>query len=241
MQQDAIKEKVNFYLINDTDFLKVKDKMNEDQLRVFVDRAITTLCAEHKIEITLEVRSQIIRQLVTAGMSMGPIRPLMEDKTITEIMINGPKEIYIQRSGKITLTDIQFQDERELFHTVQKILAASGTNKRIDESSPYVDFSIADGSRINVIIPPCSVIGPVMTIRKFNDNIGTVDDLLALKMFDKKIAALLIAAMKAKLNVIFCGSTGAGKTTALNVFSRHIPEEERIVTIEDTPELRLLQ
>jgi len=163
------------------------------------------------------------------------------NKNISEIMVNGYQQVYIQRDGHIIKSDVTFDDTRHLLHTIQKILAGSGSNKRVDESSPYVDFSLTDGSRVNVILPPCSLIGPVMTIRKFSDKIGTVDDLLELQMLDKKIATLLIAAMKAKANVIFCGSTGAGKTTMLNVFSRHIPEDERIVTIEDTPELYLLQ
>jgi len=241
MLNDDIREKVNRYLINETDFLKVKDKVSEDELRTFVDKAIIDLCREQKLELELEQRTALIRNIVSAIVSLGPLRPLMEDKAITEIMINGANNVYIQKHGKISLTDIKFDDDRHLMHTVQKVLAGSGSNKRVDESSPYVDFSLTDGSRVNIILPPCSLVGPVMTIRKFNDEIGTVDDLLGLFMIDKKIATLLIAAMKAKLNVIFCGSTGAGKTTMLNVFSRHIPSEERIVTIEDTPELRLMQ
>ncbi len=229
MSQEEIKQRVHRYLINETEFLKVKDRMNEDEMRNFVDK------------VTLEQRAGLIRELVSAVVSLGPLRPLMEDKSISEIMINGARDIYIQRNGKIVLTDVKFDDNRHLFHTIQKILASSGSNKRVDESSPYVDFSLSDGSRVNVILPPCSMLGPVMTIRKFNDDIGTVDDLLTLQMIDKRIATLLITAMKAKLNVVFCGSTGAGKTTAMNVFSRHIPEEERIITIEDTSELQLLQ
>ena len=128
--------------------------------------------------------------MVSAVISMGPLRLLMEDQSITEIMINGPKKIYIQRDGHISLTDIKFEDDRQLAHTIQKILAGSGTNKRVDESSPFVDFSLTDGSRVNVIIPPLSLIGPVMTIRKFKNDIGTVEDLLNLQMLDKKIAAL---------------------------------------------------
>ncbi len=241
MLNDEIKEKVNRYLIHETDFLKVKDTMSEDRLRAFVDDAIINMCRDQNIHLELEQRAAVIRELVSAVISMGPLRPLMEDKTISEIMVNGANQIYIQRSGRITLSDIKFGSAAQLVHTIQKILAASGSNKRVDESSPYVDFILKDGSRVNVILPPCSLIGPVMTIRKFNEEIATVDDLLNLKMIDKNIATLLIAAMKAKFNVIFCGSTGAGKTTMLNVFSRHIPEEERIITIEDTPELRLLQ
>lgn len=241
MGNNDLRDVVNHYLIKETDFLKVKDSLAEDQLRKFVDDAIIRMCQEQNVVLEKDVRAMVIRDLVSALVSMGPLRPLMEDKTISEIMINGPKQIYLQRGGRISLSDIKFDNNAQLVHTIQKILAASGSNKRVDESSPYVDFMLKDGSRINVILPPCSLIGPVMTVRKFNDAIGTVDDLLNLKMIDKNIATLLIAAMKAKLNVIFCGSTGSGKTTMLNVFSRHIPSEERIITIEDTPELRLLQ
>lgn len=238
---DELREKVHRYLINETDFFNIKDKMNDDQLRAFVDAAIVEMCRDQNLVIPAEQRIALIRSLVSAVVSLGPLRTLMEDKTISEIMVNGFKEIYIQRRGKIELTDLKFDDNRHLLHTVQKILAGSGTNKRVDESSPYVDFSLQDGSRVNVILPPCSMVGPVLTIRKFNDEIAQVNDLIKLGMFDQNIANLLVAAMEAKLNVIFCGSTGAGKTTALNVFSRHIPEEERIITIEDTPELHLLQ
>src|SRR3989338_1740008 len=236
-----LRSQIHQYLIQKTDFLQVKDRLNEDQLRVFVDRAISELCRDLNIVLTTESRIALIRELVSAVMSLGPLRPLMEDKSISEVMINGANAVYIQKSGKIELTKIKFNDNQHLSHTVQKILAASGSNKRVDESSPFVDFSLPDGSRVNVILPPCSLIGPVVTIRKFSSEIATVDDLLKLQMLDKKIATLLIAAMKAKLNIVFCGSTGTGKTTALNVLSRHIPEEERIITIEDTPELRLMQ
>jgi len=241
MRNTELRERINRYLIKETDFLKVKDTMNEEQLRNFVNQSISDLCHQHHFQLDFEERGEIIRALVSAVTSMGPLRPLMEDPSISEIMVNGAKQVYIQREGRIYKSDIKFESNQELFHTVQKVLAGSGSNKRVDESSPYVDFSLADGSRVNIILPPCSMIGPVMTIRKFSDEIGTVDDLLELKTLDKKIATLLIAAMKAKFNVIFCGSTGAGKTTMLNVFSRHIPSHERIITIEDTPELRLVQ
>ncbi|VAX35055.1 Type II/IV secretion system ATP hydrolase TadA/VirB11/CpaF, TadA subfamily [hydrothermal vent metagenome] len=241
MLDAELREKVNRFLINETDFFQVKDTMTEDQLRNFVNQSITDVCEQDNVHLEPEQRPTLIREIIGAVISMGPLRPLMEDSSITEIMVNGAKQVYIQRNGRIELTKITFEDTRKLTHTVQRILSGSGSNKRADESSPYVDFSLADGSRVNVILPPCSMIGPVMTIRKFKDDIGSVENLLELGMLDERIAALLIAAMQAKLNVIFCGSTGAGKTTMLNVFSRHIPEEERIITIEDTPELRLLQ
>jgi pilus assembly protein CpaF len=241
MLTEDIKDRIHRYLITETEFIKVKDTMNEDQLRNFVDDAILKVCDERNYRVTLNERQIMVRSLVSGVLSLGPLRPLMEDLGISEIMVNGPKKIYAQRGGHMELTDIKFEDDKHLFHTIQKILASSGSNKRVDESCPYVDFVMTDGSRVNVILPPCSLCGPVMTIRKFNKDIATVEDLLNLGMVDKNISTLLILAMKAKLNVIFCGSTGSGKTTMLNVFSRHIPAEERIITIEDTPELRLLQ
>lgn len=240
LEYSDLKQIVHQYLIKKTDFLKVKDSLNDDQMRVFVDKAITALCAEDRIDLPISTRILLIRELVSAVVSLGPLRPLIEDKTITEIMINGPKAVYIQRDGKILLTDVQFQSNEQLLHTIQKILGGSGSNRRVDESSPYVDFSLSDGSRVNVILPPCSLAGPVMTIRKFAD-LHSVDDLINRKTLNKKITAFLIAAMKAKLNIVFCGATGTGKTTTLNIFSHYLPEDERIVTIEDTPELRLLQ
>ena len=241
MAEIDLRTKINHHLINKTDFLKVKDKLTEDELRMFVDRAITELCLESNVNIPTEMRLSLIRELVSAVASLGPIRPLMEDPTVSEIMVNGARKVYVQRRGHIELTDIKFDNNQHLVHTIQKLLAASGSSRRVDESSPYVDFSLNDGSRVNVILPPCSLIGPVLTIRKFSTEINTVDDLIRLKMFDQTMATLLIASMQAKLNIIFCGSTGTGKTTALNVFSRHIPKDERIITIEDTAELRLSQ
>ncbi len=236
-----IRTKIHHYLINKTDFLKVKDKLSDDQLRVFVDRAITDLCLEYSLNISTEVRLTLIRELVSAMVSLGPIRPLVEDETVTEIMINGAHKVYVQRHGHIQLTDVKFDNNQQLQHTIQKLLAASGSSRRVDESSPYVDFSLSDGSRVNVILSPCSLIGPVVTIRKFSRDIATVEDLLRRKMLNANMETLLVAAMKAKLNVVFCGSTGTGKTTALNVLSRYIPKNERVITIEDTSELRLLQ
>jgi len=240
MVDQEIKSKIHRYLIEKTDFLKVKDTMNEDQLRLFVDKAISEMCFEDQIVIPAEVRLGLIRDLVTAVISLGPLKALIEDKSVTEIMINGYNQAYVQREGKIEKVDVGFQHNQHLLHTIQKLLAASGTNRRVDESNPYVDFPLGDGSRANVLLPPCSLIGPIVTIRKFAD-INKIDDLLNRQMMDKRMAALLIGSMKAKLNIVFCGATGTGKTTTLNVLSRHIPDHERIITIEDTPELRLMQ
>jgi pilus assembly protein CpaF len=215
--------------------------MQEDQLSVFVDSAINKLCEETKLTVTLEERQSVLHELAASIVNLGPLRSLVEDPTINEIMVNGAKSVYIQRSGKIEKTNISFPNNANLMYTIQKILSASSSSRRVDESSPYVDFSIADGSRVNVILPPCSLIGPIMTIRKFSRDLTTVDELMKRKTLNKQMAVFLIAAIKAKLNIVFCGSTGSGKTTLLNVLSSHIPEHERIITIEDTSELRLMQ
>ena len=241
LEHNEIRSRIHHHLISKTNFLQVKDKLNEDQLRIFVDQSITNLCHETKLTISMDDRSVIIRELVGAITSLGPIRPFMEDSTVTEIMINGAKAIYIQRNGKIEKTNAAFPDNAALVHTVQKILATSGSSRRVDESSPFVDFSMPDGSRVNVILPPLSVSGPILTIRKFSRELTTIDDLIEKQTLNKQMAVFLTAAIKAKLNIVFCGSTGSGKTTLLNVLSRHIPDHERIITIEDTSELRLMQ
>ncbi len=238
---DDVKSKVHQYLIAKTNFLQVKDNMQEDQLRVVISRAIGEVCDKDEIELSDLDRAVLIRDLVMDAISLGPIKPLIEDDAISEIMINGPKQIYIQRAGKIELTNIRFDAERQLLHVIQKIMAASGTGRRVDESSPYVDFSLKDGSRVNIILPPVSLIGPVVTIRKFSSRISKIEDLLHLEMLNKPMADFLMASIRAKLNIVFCGATGTGKTTTLNVLSRYIPEDERVVTIEDTAELRLIQ
>ncbi|MBF0510733.1 MAG: CpaF family protein [Candidatus Omnitrophica bacterium] len=240
-ETDEVKARIHHYLIAKTNFLQVKDNMDDDQLRAFVESAIDKLCQETQLKITLDQRQSIIRELASSIISLGPLRPFIEDPSVSEIMVNGAKSVYIQRNGKIEKTSVTFPDNTNLMHTIQKILAASGTSRRVDESSPYVDFSMLDGSRVNVILPPCSMVGPVMTIRKFSRELTTLDDLIERSTLNKQMSAFLIAAIKAKLNIVFCGSTGSGKTTLLNVLSSHIPGHERIVTIEDTSELRLMQ
>jgi pilus assembly protein CpaF len=240
-EHSEIKARIHHYLIAKTNFLQVKDTMQEGQLHAFVDSAINRLCQETKLTITLEERQSILRELAASIISLGPLRPFVEDPTISEIMVNGAKSVYIQRAGRIEKTDVNFPDNANLVHTIQKILSASASSRRVDESSPYVDFSMADGSRVNVILPPCSLIGPVMTIRKFSRDLTSIDDLIERKTLNNQMSTFLIAAIKAKLNIVFCGSTGSGKTTLLNVLSSHIPEYERIITIEDTSELRLMQ
>src|SRR5208282_4320740 len=202
-EHNEIKARIHHYLISKTNFLQLKDTMNEDQLHIFVDGAINKLCQETKLVVTLEERQSILRELAASIISLGPLRPLIEDESVSEIMVNGSKSVYVQRGGKIEKTDIKFPDNANLMHTIQKIISASGSSRRVDESSPYVDFSMADGSRVNVILPPCSLQGPVMTIRKFSRDLTTIDELIERKSLNKKMAAFLIAAIKAKLNIVF--------------------------------------
>jgi pilus assembly protein CpaF len=175
-EKTDIKARIHHYLISRTNFLEIKDTLDENQLRAFVDQAISNLCQDAKIQISFDERASFIRELVSAITSLGPIRTLVEDPNITEIMINGAKQIYIQKKGHIEKASIQFQDNGALVHMVHKMLAASGSSRRVDESSPYVDFSMNDGSRVNVILPPLSLNGPIITIRKFSRELASIDD-----------------------------------------------------------------
>ncbi|MBF0619252.1 MAG: CpaF family protein, partial [Candidatus Omnitrophica bacterium] len=144
-EYEEIKARLHRFLIAKTDFLKVKDAMNEDQLRFFVDGAITRLSQEAALQVSFEIRAKLIRELVGAVASLGPLRSVMDDRDVSEIMVNGYKSVYVQKNGKMQKTGIHFDDNAHLLHTVQKLLAAAGTSRRVDESSPYVDFSMADG------------------------------------------------------------------------------------------------
>jgi len=163
----------------------------------------------------------------------------MKDPMVTEIMINGPRKVYIEKMGRKMLTNVIFDDDASLMRLIYRIL--SPTRRRVDEYSPYTDVSLPDGSRVNIIIPPLALDGPTITIRKFSRELKKAEDLIALGTLDKRMSDFLIASIKAKINIVFSGSTGAGKTTTLNVFSSYISEEEWIITIEDTAELHLAQ
>ncbi len=186
-----------------------------------------------------EIKEAVINGIVDDLLGLGPLEPFLADNTITEIMINGPDRIYVERKGRKTLSTVQFDDEGHLRTTLDKMLMLAG--RRLDESSPYVDFSLKDGSRINAIISPLAVDGSSITIRKFLDTLKSLDDLIALKTINEQMADFLQAAIKAKLNIMFSGATGAGKTATLNVLSHEIAPDERIVTIEDALELKLSQ
>jgi len=172
-------------------------------------------------------------------LGLGPIEILLKDPSVTEVMVNGPKKIFVERNGRLQLTDVQFHDDSHVMNIIERILSPIG--RHIDEAVPLVDARLEDGSRVNIIIPPLSLIGPCITIRKFANRALSVEDLISFGTLDRKMADFIKACIQARINILVSGGTGSGKTTTLNVLSSFIPENERIVTIEDAAELRLQQ
>jgi len=191
------------------------------------------------VAVSQEERAKITTDLIHEFIGFGPLETFMKDPSITEIMVNGADKVYVERNGKTELTPIIFENERQLMHLIDKLLTA--TRRHVDETYPYTEVALKGGYRVNIIIPPLALDGPTLTIRKLTKEIKTAQDLINLKTLDKRISDFLIACVKAKVNIIFSGATGVGKTTSLNVFSSYINNEERVITIEDTAELRLEQ
>jgi pilus assembly protein CpaF len=184
-------------------------------------------------------RKKVVDELINDLTGYGPINPLLLDPEVSEVMVNGPNRVYVERNGKLELTYVQFRDDEHVLHIIDKIVAPLG--RRIDESSPMVDARLPDGSRVNVIIPPLALNGPTITIRKFSKDPYKIEDLIGFGTLSKEMAIFLEACVKARLNIFVSGGTGSGKTTTLNVLSALIPSDERIVTIEDAAELQLWQ
>lgn len=184
-------------------------------------------------------RNRLVSDICDEIFGLGPIEPFLKDETVTEVMVNGPKKIYIERQGKLHLTNAQFHDNAHLMGIIEKIVTPLG--RHVDEASPLVDARLEDGSRVNIVIPPLSLIGPCLTIRKFSKTPLSVENLISYGTLSREMADFLSACVKAKLNIMVSGGTGSGKTTTLNVLSSFIPTDERIVTIEDAAELRLEQ
>ena len=184
-------------------------------------------------------RIRVLREVYDEVKGYGPIQPLIEDATLTEIMVNGPYQVYVEREGKLLLTDVRFRDDAHVLHVIDRIVGPIG--RRIDEASPMVDARLPDGSRVNAIIPPLSLVGPCINIRKFSRVPFTADDLVAFGTMTPQMATFLRACVTGRLNLVVSGGTGSGKTTTLNVLSSFIPNGERIVTIEDAAEVQLQQ
>jgi len=202
-------------------------------------RVVTEQLALDRTPLTREERRQLVREITDDILGYGPLEPLLRDDSVTEVMVNGADRIYIERAGKIELTQTSFVDDAHLLRIIDKIVSQVG--RRVDESSPMVDARLPDGSRVNAIIPPLSLRGPTLTIRKFSRDPYTMDDLINFGSLTPKAAHFLAACVQGKLNVLVSGGTGTGKTTTLNALSAFIPGDERIVTIEDAAELQLQQ
>ncbi len=215
------------------------DFSRTDELRAMIEEKFDAVLMEDRIVLSRLERQRLFEQIVAEILGFGPLEPLLNDDTITEIMVNGPKKVYIERNGRIERTNVVFEDEEHLMRIIERIVAPLG--RRVDESMPYVDARLPDGSRVNVVIPPISLIGPVVTIRKFYRTPLTVDDLIRLGSATPEVMEFLKACVQAKINVVVSGGTGSGKTTLLNILSGFIPEGERIITIENAAELQLRQ
>ena len=217
----------------------IEKKVDMNSLREVVARISTSVMDKESTMVPQSERNRIIPEVLDEVLGFGPIEPLLKDSTISEIMVNNANQVYIERNGKLELTDVAFRDDNHVMQIIEKIIAPIG--RRIDESSPMVDARLPDGSRINAIIPPLSLKGPVLTIRKFSKEPYQVNDLIKFGTWTKEVADFLKACVEGKLNIIVSGGTGSGKTTTLNILSAFIPSNERIVTVEDAAELQLRQ
>jgi len=212
---------------------------SDEELSERVLRAVTEQLALDRTPLTREERRQVTREITDDILGYGPLEPFLRDDSVSEVMVNGPDSIYIERSGKIERTDAAFVDDAHLMRIIDKIVSSVG--RRVDESSPMVDARLPDGSRVNAIIPPLALRGPTLTIRQFSRDPYTMDDLINFGSISPKAAQFLAACVNGKLNILISGGTGTGKTTTLNAMSAYIPNQERIVTIEDAAELQLQQ
>ena len=209
------------------------------QVEQVIGNYVEKVLEENPFAVPVSERSKIVSDLKDEMLGLGPIEVLLKDPTVTEVMVNGPKKIFVERMGRLQLTDIQFHDDSHVMNIIERILSPIG--RHIDESVPLVDARLEDGSRVNIIIPPLSLIGPCITIRKFATKALSVDNLITFGTLDRKMADFIKACIQARINILVSGGTGSGKTTTLNVLSSFIPENERIVTIEDAAELKLQQ
>jgi pilus assembly protein CpaF len=221
----------------DIDFNDISDQNEElkQQINVIINKNIE----QESLNMTNNQKKKIKEDLLDEIIGFGPITGLLADSNVTEIMVNGPNHVYIEKEGRLVLTDAKFKNDNHVLHVIKKIVAPIG--RRIDESSPMVDARLPNGSRVNAIIPPLAIDGPSITIRKFAEDPFKVGDLVNFGTLNTKMAELLKCCVEGRLNVVVSGGTGSGKTTTLNVLSSFIPEDERIVTIEDAAELQLSQ
>jgi pilus assembly protein CpaF len=235
-----LKTRIHDRLLNLMD-LSIIGSMDETILRQEIRKLVEKIVSENhsNVPLNLNERERLFREIQDEVLGLGPLEPFMQDPTVSDVLVNTHKQVYVERFGKLELTEAGFKDEAHLRKIIDKIVSAVG--RRVDESTPMVDARLPDGSRVNAIIPPLALDGSLLSIRRFAVDPLEVEDLLTLKTLTPEIAELMKGIVKARLNVLISGGTGTGKTTLLNVLSRFIPGNERIVTIEDSAELQLKQ
>ncbi len=235
---EELKRLIHGKLVDKLDLSRVSD-LAGDTLRREIRLVVERLCDTENPLLNRMERERLIDEVLDETFGFGPLEMLLKDPTISDILVNGPHKVYVERRGKLEKTDVKFRDSDHLLQIIDRIVSKVG--RRVDETSPMVDARLPDGSRVNAIIPPLALDGPTMSIRRFGANPLKLEDLLNYKAFTPEMAMLMEAAIKARLNIIISGGTGCGKTTLLNTLSSFIPAEERIVTIEDAAELQLQQ
>ena len=233
-----MKSRLHRALINKMDLTKLSS-LTQEQVHAEVSRLAESVLAQEAMPLSVSDRDRLVNDVQHELFGLGPLEPLLADPTISDILVNTYKTIYVERRGKLQTTSVAFKDDEHLMRVIERIVSSVG--RRIDESSPMVDARLADGSRVNAIIPPLSIDGPVLSIRRFGAEPLRMNMLIEHKALTKDIADMLQMCVTARLNVLISGGTGAGKTTLLNALSAYIPEDERIVTIEDSAELQLQQ
>ena len=211
----------------------------KDRLRAEIGRVVERLLEDERTPMTAAEQNRMIEEVLDEVLGLGPLEPLLKEPSIPDILVNRFDKVYIERAGKLSLTSVRFKDNAHLLHIIEKIVSQVG--RRIDEAQPIVDARLLDGSRVNAIIPPLALDGPSLSIRRFGRHVITSEEMLHNKTLTQGMLRFLAACVQAKTTILISGGTGSGKTTTLNALSRFIPEEERIITIEDTAELQLQQ
>ncbi len=237
VQEPNLKVKLQKYLVDEIQ--KQSDDLNDEQTKDLIQNVANSFFEKEGERLTFEAKQEIVHSITNELIGYGPITPFLNDGDISEIMVNGPNQVYVEKKGQLIVTDAYFRNNEHVLQVIEKIVAPLG--RRIDESSPMVDARLPDGSRVNAIIPPLALNGPSITIRKFPQNRLQIKNLIVFGTLSEEMAMFLEGCVKARLNIFISGGTGSGKTTLLNILSSFIPFDERIITIEDAAELQLSQ